>query len=96
VFDVTNRVHREHRDVVRKMRDLVRFLRKYTLIFSLFSLCSLWSKVSGNYCRKAQFKERMSRSIQQAKEGKVRTVSSEELDQWEEELENDPGNDPFK
>jgi hypothetical protein len=39
--------------------------------------------------RKAQFKERLLKSIQQAKEGKVRTVSSEELDQWEKELEND-------
>ena len=28
-----HRVHREHREVVRKMRDLVRFLKKYTLIF---------------------------------------------------------------
>ena len=34
-----HRVHREHREVVRKMRDLVRFLRKYTLIFlSVFSV----------------------------------------------------------
>jgi hypothetical protein len=39
--------------------------------------------------RKAKFNEKMSRSIQQAKEGKVRTVSSEELDQWVKDLEND-------
>lgn len=29
---------------------------------------------------------KLARSIQQAKEGKVRTVSSEELDQWEKDL----------
>jgi len=39
--------------------------------------------------KKAQFKEKMSRSIQQAKEGKVRKVSSKELDQLEKYLEND-------
>ncbi len=39
--------------------------------------------------KKAKFKEKMSRSIKQAKKGKVRTVSSEELDQWEKDLEND-------
>lgn len=38
---------------------------------------------------KAKFNAKMSKSIQQAKEGKVRTVSSEELDQWEKDLEND-------
>jgi hypothetical protein len=42
-----------------------------------------------NEYKKAQFTEKMSRSIQQAKEGKVRTVSAEELDQWEKDLEND-------
>ena len=35
--------HREHREVVRKMRDLVRFLRKYTLIF--LSVLSVFSVV---------------------------------------------------
>ncbi len=39
--------------------------------------------------RKSKFKERMKRSIQQAKKGKVRTISSEELDQWEKEIENE-------
>lgn len=39
--------------------------------------------------RKKQFKEKMKRSIQQAKKGKVRTLSSEELDQWEKDLEDD-------
>lgn len=39
--------------------------------------------------KKAKFNEKMSKSIQQAKEGKVRTVSSKELDQWEKDLEND-------
>ncbi len=39
--------------------------------------------------RKAKLNEKLSRSVQQAKEGKVRTVSSEELDQWEKDLEND-------
>ena len=38
-----HRVHREHREVVRKMRDLVRFLRKYTLIF--LSVLSVFSVV---------------------------------------------------
>ncbi len=40
--------------------------------------------------QKAKFKEKMSRSIQQAKEGKVRIVTSQELDQWEKDLENGP------
>ena len=39
--------------------------------------------------KKAKLKEKLSRSIEQAKKGKVRTVSSEELDQWEKDLEND-------
>lgn len=39
--------------------------------------------------KKSKFDERMKKSIEQAKKGKVRTVSSEELDQWEKELEND-------
>lgn len=39
--------------------------------------------------KKAKFNEKMSKSIQQAKKGKIRTVSSEELDQWEKDLEND-------
>jgi hypothetical protein len=39
--------------------------------------------------KKAKFKEKMSRSIQQAKKGKIRSISSEELDQWEQDLEND-------
>lgn len=39
--------------------------------------------------KKAKFHEKLSKSIQQAKKGKVRKVSSEELDQWERDLEND-------
>jgi hypothetical protein len=39
--------------------------------------------------KKAKLNEKLSRSIQQAKKGKVRTISSEELDQWETDLEND-------
>ena len=39
--------------------------------------------------RKAKFNEKLAKSIKKAKEGKVRTVSSEELDQWEKDLEND-------
>lgn len=39
--------------------------------------------------RKAQFKQKMEQSIQQAKEGKIRTVTAEELDQWEKELEDE-------
>jgi hypothetical protein len=39
--------------------------------------------------RKAQFKQKMEGSIQQAKEGKVRTVTAEELDKWEKELEDE-------
>jgi hypothetical protein len=39
--------------------------------------------------KKAKFNERMKKSIQQAKEGKTRTVSLEELDRWEKELEDD-------
>jgi hypothetical protein len=35
--------HREHREMVRKMRDLVRILRKYTLIF--LSVLSVFSVV---------------------------------------------------
>jgi hypothetical protein len=38
--------------------------------------------------KKNIFKEKFARSIQQAKEGMVRKVSSEELDQWEKDLEN--------
>lgn len=38
--------------------------------------------------RKAQFNERMAKSIQQAKDGKVRTISTKELNQWEKELED--------
>lgn len=38
---------------------------------------------------KEKFHEKLSKSIQQAKEGKVRTLSLEELDQWEKDLEND-------
>jgi hypothetical protein len=47
-----HRVHREHREVVRKMRDLVRFLRKYTLIF--LSVLSVFSVVKSQ--RKLQVK----------------------------------------
>lgn len=39
--------------------------------------------------RKAQFNEKMSKSIQQAKEGKVRSVTSKDLDKWEKVLEDD-------
>lgn len=39
--------------------------------------------------KKAQFKEKMERSIQQSKEGKARRVTGKELDQWEKDLEND-------
>lgn len=38
--------------------------------------------------RKAKFNEKLFKSIQQAKKGKVRTVSSEELDQWKKELKH--------
>lgn len=40
--------------------------------------------------KKRQFQERMEKSIQQAKEGKVRTVTSQELDRWEKELDDEP------
>ena len=36
--------------------------------------------------KKAQFNEKMKRSINQAKKGKVRKVTSKELDQWESDL----------
>lgn len=39
--------------------------------------------------RKAKLNEKLSRSIDQAKKGKVRTVTMEELDQWEKDLEDD-------
>lgn len=39
--------------------------------------------------QKAKLQEKLSKSIQQAKTGKVRTVSAAELDQWEKDLEND-------
>ena len=39
--------------------------------------------------KKSQFDERMKKSIEQAKKGKVRTVSLEELNQWDKELESD-------
>lgn len=39
--------------------------------------------------KKVKLNKKLSRSIKQAKEGKVRTISSEELDQWEKDLEND-------
>jgi len=42
-----------------------------------------------NEYRKAQLNKKLEKSIQQAKEGKIRTVSSKELDQWEKDLEND-------
>lgn len=42
-----------------------------------------------NEYKKAKLNEKLSRSIQQAKKGKVRTLSSKELDQWEKDLEND-------
>lgn len=38
---------------------------------------------------KARLNEKLSKSIQQAKKGKVRTVSLEELDQWEKDLGHD-------
>lgn len=38
--------------------------------------------------RKAKLNEKLSKSVQQAKKGKVRTVSAKELDQWEKDLEN--------
>jgi hypothetical protein len=40
--------------------------------------------------KRRQFQEGMEKSIQQAKEGKVRTVTPEELDRWEKELDNRP------
>lgn len=40
--------------------------------------------------RKEQLNEKLFKSIQQARKGKVRSVSSEELDQWEKDLENVP------
>lgn len=39
--------------------------------------------------RKERFNKKMLKSIQQAKEGKVRTISTEELNQWEKDLENE-------
>ena len=39
--------------------------------------------------RKAQVQEKLARSINQAKKGKVRKVSLKELDRWEKELDND-------
>lgn len=38
--------------------------------------------------QKEQFDIKMKKSLLQAKKGKVRTVSLEELDRWETELEN--------
>ncbi len=38
---------------------------------------------------RAKFNKKMGKSIQQAKKGKVRTVSPNELDRWESELEDD-------
>lgn len=42
-----------------------------------------------NEYRKEKLNEKLAKSIQQAKEGKVRIVSSEELDQLEKYLEDD-------
>lgn len=39
--------------------------------------------------KRAKFKQKMEKSIQQAKEGKTRTITEEELDKWEKELEDD-------
>lgn len=39
--------------------------------------------------QKLQFKKKLQKSLEQAKKGKVRTLSSEELDRWEKELEDD-------
>lgn len=39
--------------------------------------------------QKAEFEKKLKESIQQAKQGSVRRVSSKELDKWEKELEND-------
>jgi len=39
--------------------------------------------------KKAKFDEKIARSIQQSKKGKVKTVSSKDLDQWEKDLEDD-------
>jgi hypothetical protein len=36
--------------------------------------------------KKTKLQEKLSKSIQKAKRGKVRTVSAEELDQWERDL----------
>lgn len=38
--------------------------------------------------KKAKLNEKLTKSIQQAKKGKVRTVSAKELDKWEKDLEN--------
>src|ERR1700722_1212884 len=46
-----HRVHREHREMVRKLRDFVRFLRKYTFIFlSVFSVVKSQRELL-QYCR---------------------------------------------
>lgn len=39
--------------------------------------------------KKAKLNAKLSKSIQQAKKGKVRKISSKELDQWEKDLKND-------
>ena len=41
--------------------------------------------------QKAEFEKKLKESVQQAKNGRVRRVSSKELEQWESELENDKG-----
>jgi hypothetical protein len=40
--------------------------------------------------KRRQFEEKMKKSIQQAKDGKVRAVTPEELDRWKKELDNEP------
>ncbi len=39
--------------------------------------------------KKKQFQDQLKKSLQQAKEGKVKTITAKELDQWEQELENE-------
>jgi len=39
--------------------------------------------------KEKQLHDRLKKSIQQSKEGKIRKVSLKELDQWEKDLEND-------
>lgn len=46
-------------------------------------------RIGWEQVKKAEFRDKMEKSLQQAKEGKVKKITSEDLDQWEKELEND-------